>query len=195
MIDINYRNTIGGLSDPNLILDGEIPHQVRQDAWSKIGSEDTQRENPSPQRSSPRGEQSGRSTRPRNLVEDVGRIRGEAGEYIHATEFLLPREGVVGRRATSICLGRLPHQERPRIPRASITSSSYRAHRAAPLSLFLPPPPSLSLSFSMYILHAHTRLHVHPRTTTRTSHPSLVPDGTGVANFSEWNSGTTATKF
>lgn len=33
-------------------------------------------------------------------------------------------EGVVQRRATSICLGNLPHQERPRIPRASITSFS-----------------------------------------------------------------------
>lgn len=55
--------------------------------------------------------------------------KGEGEPRVHATEFLLPREGVVGRRATSICLVRLPHQERPRIPRASITSSSYQPRR------------------------------------------------------------------
>lgn len=57
---------------------------------------------------------------------------------------------MVGRRATSICLGRLPHQERPRIPRASITSSSYRAHRVAPRRA------------SLYTLRAHARLHAYP---------------------------------
>ena len=69
--------------------------------------------------------------------------RGKRQGYYTQRSFFCPWEGVVGRRATSICLVRLPHQERPRIPRASITSSSYQPHRTAPVyTLPAPNPPA-----------------------------------------------------
>lgn len=79
--------------------------------------------------------------------------KGEGEPRVHATEFLLPREGVVGRRATSICLVRLPHQERPRIPRASITSSSYQPRRrTAPVcsTLYAAHPPTYTYTVPLH---------------------------------------------
>lgn len=98
--------------------------------------------------------------------------KGEGEPRVHATEFLLPREGVVGRRATSICLVRLPHQERPRIPRASITSSSYQPRRrTAPVcsTLYAAHPPTYTFLFIPLVPSPTTFRPLRPFPPSRSS--------------------------
>lgn len=123
------------------------------------------------------------AARTRRRRREIPRGRSER-VHTRNGEFLLPREGVVGRRATSICLGRLPHQERPRIPRASITSSSYRAHRATPRRV-ASRRASLSVHFTRTYSPARIPSHEPPFSSTCN----------GTANVSKWNSRTTETKL